>query len=125
MEGSYLDCVAQDVKQYLEENSNVLDQYRDDREELEEYLNDTLWAEDSVTGNASGSYTFNSAQAKENVIAHIDDLIKMCEEFGVDASTIGEHFLQEDWEWMDVSIRCYHLNTAINNVLDGIFANQK
>ena len=122
MEGKYLDWVTEDVKRYLEENSNILREYKDNRDE--EYLNDKLWVEDSVTGNASGLYTCDSAQAKKNIVENFDDLIEMFQEF-CDASTIGEHFLKEDWKWMDVSIRCYYLSVAINNVLDEIFANQK
>ena len=44
----------------------------------------------------------------------------MCNEFGIEAETIGQKFLDEEWEWMDVSIRCYLLDQAISEALDEI-----
>lgn len=48
----------------------------------------------------------------ENMIAD------MCDEFGVESKELGEHFRREDWEWFDVSIRCYLLGQAIAAALD-------
>ena len=45
----------------------------------------------------------------------------MCDEFGTSASDIGEKFLDEDWEYFDVSIRCYLLGQAISEVLDELY----
>ena len=39
-----------------------------DDDELAEYIKDELWAEDSVTGNGSGSYTFNRNLAEEYLL---------------------------------------------------------
>lgn len=69
---NYLEAMKQDVKEYIEENINATDY--EIKEDLEEYLNDTLWTEDSVTGNASGSYTFNRATAK-NMLTKIKILL--------------------------------------------------
>ena len=44
----------------------------DTLEELEEHLNEVLFTEDSVTGNASGSYTFNTYEAEENICHNLD-----------------------------------------------------
>lgn len=60
----YLEAIKADVKDAISDNYD-LNEYRGDREGLEEKLNDDLWTNDSVTGNASGSYTFNSYTAKE------------------------------------------------------------
>ena len=51
----YLEAVTNDVKEYI--NSEIEMSDYSDRDELEEYLNEHLFYEDSVTGNASGSYT--------------------------------------------------------------------
>ena len=116
---NYLDSMKEDVLNYIKDEVTLKDY--SDRNELEEYLNDALWTEDSVTGNASGSYTFNRAQAKEYVqddgFEYINDLVS---EFDIDAAEIGKHFLSEDWEWFDVSIRCYLLGQAIAAALDEI-----
>ena len=55
---NYLENVTADAKQAILENLNYWD--FTDREELEEIANDSLWADDSVTGNASGSYMFST-----------------------------------------------------------------
>ena len=70
---NYLEAVTSDVLDYIKEEIN-LDEWKGNREGLEEKLNDELWTVDSVTGNASGSYTFNTWEAEEN-LAHNWDLL--------------------------------------------------
>lgn len=113
---NYLEAMKNDITEYINDNINLADYA--DRDELESYLNDELFTEDSVTGNASGSYTFSRAQAQEYVKYNIDLLKDACEEFGTDAATVGEWFLSDDWEKMDVTIRCYLLGQAIGEALD-------
>lgn len=115
---NYLDAMKNDIKDYIENEVNTSNY--SDREELENDLNDILWNEDSVTGNASGSYTFNRAEAAEYVNDNIDLLSEACAEFGIDSATVGEKFLNEDWEYFDVTIRCYLLSQAISETLDEI-----
>lgn len=116
---NYLEAMVDDIKDYIDENIN-LDEF-EDRQELEEKLQDDLWVEDSVTGNGSGSYTFDRHKSYENVqgdpdaMDYIRDLVS---EFGVDAETVAEKFLDEDYEYWDVSIRCYLLGQAIGEALD-------
>lgn len=119
MSYNYLEALKEDIRQAIEEGYN-LDEYRGNREELEQKLNDDLWIDDSVTGNASGSYTFNSYKAMEYVKDNLNLVSEMASEFCVSHDEIGEHFLNEDWEYFDVSIRCYLLGQAINEVLDEI-----
>lgn len=96
-----------------------------DADDLREFLQDELWADDSVTGNASGSYTFSRATARDYVMGadfygndNTELVLGMAESFGIDAKTIGEHFLADDWEWFDVSIRCYLLGECIDAVIE-------
>ena len=116
---NYLEEMYKDVENYID-NEITLTDYSD-REELQEHLHDTLWTEDSVTGNASGSYTCNRMLARCYVTDNMDLLNEMCQEFGVDAETIGSKFLSDDWEWFDVSIRCYLLGGVISKVLDDLY----
>ena len=60
---NYLEAMKSDIMDYIrnEVNTNEFSS----REELEESLNDDLWTVDSVTGNGSGSYTFNRAESEE------------------------------------------------------------
>ena len=112
-EYNYLEAVKEDVLNYIEEEICFND--FEDREELEDFLNDTLWTEDSVTGNASGSYYCNTWKAAD-ALAHNWDLLKEAlEEFGFESNPI-----EEGEEWCDVTIRCYLLSTAISEVLDEI-----
>lgn len=107
----YLEAVKEDVKNYLEENGIKVTS--ENREELEEQLNEDLFTCDSVTGNGSGSYTFNTWRAEEYLCHNLDLLAEACEEFGSSMD-----ILKDGAEACDVTIRCYLLNQAIREVLD-------
>ena len=109
---NYLEAVTNDAKQAILENLNYWKFA--DREELEEIANDELWVDDSVTGNASGSYTFNAGEAEENLCHNMGELEEACDEFGQD---IGEA-VKQGAEYCDVTIRCYLLGQAISAALD-------
>jgi hypothetical protein len=119
-----MDSLKNDIKEYLEENfesSELMEMLEDDRDAFEENLYDTLWTCDSVTGNASGSYTFSREKAKENVIDNMDLLVEVLEMFyGDDTKEVGKKFMEQNWEHFDVSIRCYLLSNAISEALDEI-----
>ena len=55
-----MEAITEDIKEYI--NNEVTLSYYSKRDELEEYLHDTLWIVDSVTGNGSGSYFCNALQ---------------------------------------------------------------
>ena len=118
---NYFEAVKADVEEWIENNMDIehdiITGTFEDRDEIEEYLNDTLWTEDSVTGNASGSYTFNTYEARENVLADIEAVVEACREYGVDGMGKIE---DEEWEYLDVTARCYYLGQAIGEVLDEI-----
>ena len=110
----YREAMFDDIKEYISENIELSDY--DDREDLEEYLNDTLWAEDSVTGNASGSYWFNTYKAEEAICHNWDILAEACEEFCCEGD-----ILNKGAEWADITIRCYILSEVIGAVLDELY----
>lgn len=126
----YLDMVKEDVKNWINENINYIDDdVKADKDALSEYLNDNLWTADSVTGNGSGSYTFSRSKAMEDVFADVETVKDALKEFCVPAETIAEKFLDEDWEYFDVTARCYVLGSAIYEVLEdmeeeGFFDNE-
>ena len=111
----YRQAVKDDVLEYIEDNGIVLDGYSE--EYWQEKLYDELWIEDSVTGNASGSYTFNTVQAKEYVEPNAVLAMEAMSEFGYDPKTVVEKFRNEEWEYLDVTIRCYILGSAIAEAL--------
>ena len=109
---NYLEAVTADAKAAILENLNYWK--FSDREDLEEIANDELWINDSVTGNASGSYTFSTWKAEEHLCHNMDELEEACNEFGQD---IGEA-VKHGAEYCDVTIRCYLLSQAISAALD-------
>ena len=114
----YREAIKDDIRNYIDNEINFTD--FDTLEELEEHLNDALWAEDSVTGNASGSYTYNRWTAREYVIDNLDLLWEAAGVFGSTLEDIGNAFLNEEWEGFDVTIRCYLLSSQIPEVLKEI-----
>ena len=108
---NYFEAVKADVQNYLR------DYEREDDESLEEYrerLYDGLWYDDGVTGNGSGSYTFNTAEARKYVLAGIEQVLEACQEFDVSFDELAR---AGKWEDLDVTARCYYLSQAIIEVV--------
>ncbi len=108
----YREHVLEDVREYISNNYSreELKSMADDLDELENKLDDIMWIADSVTGNGSGSYTFNAWQAEENLCHNLDLIQEVGREFGELDLTSPES--------CDVSIRCYYLRECINEVLN-------
>lgn len=117
---NYLNHEIEDVISYLKDNwtPDQIEQLRqeqeNDTESLKEKLYDELWTADSVTGNGSGSYTFNTNKAEEYLCHNLSLLGKALEEFGEENAT---KYLN-DPEAADVTIRCYLLSQAISKAVD-------
>ncbi len=109
---NYEEAVKNDVIEYIKTETNIQDYASENQ--LVNYLNDALWIEDSVTGNASGSYTFNTYEAEENLSHNLDLLHEALREYGVDF----EKALESGPEYCDVVIRCYLLPKAIQEAVD-------
>ena len=133
----YLENVKNDVRDFLEENPPCIHDlvdfiecekidnkgnckyYFEDLCDLKEELNDTLSTDDNVTGNGSGSYTFNREEAKEYVLSGGTDLLRNAIEEGLLTSDdFVKYFTNEDWETLDVIIRCYLLYACIDEAVD-------
>ena len=114
---NYQEAVKNDVKAYFEDNYNDFNGMS--RDELEEALEEACWTADSVTGNGSGSYTFNTWEAEENLCHNMDLLEEALEEFGC-----GIEYLEKGAEACDVTIRCYLLSQAIAEVVNEYMDNE-
>lgn len=118
MRYDYESAVREDVEQAIVDRYTVdelVTMLREDgRDSVEEKFNDDLWTDDAVTGNASGSYTFNTYAAEENLCHNMDLLAEVCAEFGGD---VGDA-IRRGAEYCDVTIRCYMLSGAISEFLD-------
>lgn len=110
---NYREAVKEDVLEYIKNEIDFADY--ETIEELSEKLNEDLFTEDSVTGNASGSYTFSTYEAEENLCHNLDLLAEAIEEFGGNTD-----ILKDGAEACDVTIRCYLLGEAISAALEEI-----
>ena len=118
MRYDYESAVREDVEQAICDRytaGELVAMLREDgRDSVEEKFNDELWTDDAVTGNGSGSYTFNAYIAEENICHNMDLLADVCDEFGDD---VGDA-IRRGAEFCDVTIRCYLLRGAISEFLD-------
>lgn len=118
MNYDYYNAVYDDTKEYMLSNIELSNYYDEednsfDLSELSDNLNDRCWTADSVTGNASGSYTFNRWQAAE-YLSHNWDLMEESVNNGLEPSE-RDRFSEEAW---DVCIRCYLLPQAIAEICE-------
>ena len=109
---NYHIAVKDDIREYIKENYDFV------TEKMRSIIFLDVLGDDSVTGKASGSYTMNRAVAKEYVIENIDLLNRAVDEYGFDKKDIGEQFLSEQWEYLDVLIRFY----LVGEYFDDIFS---
>ena len=107
------------LAEMIDDIKNVFDDYDweyEDRDDLEQQMNDDLWDSDSVTGNGSGSYWLDREKARDAIRGNEDLLIEAIEEFGNSTDDYKKALTEP--EWADVTIRCYLLGQAIGQVLD-------
>ena len=116
MKYNYLEAVKEALRKVVADNDYYL--LGMDQEDAAEWLNEYSWNSDSVTGNASGSYTFNRWKAQEYVSENLDLLADALNEFGEGEAEAGRLFLNAEYETMDVIIRLYLLGEAISEVIE-------
>lgn len=110
----YLAAVTADVTDYISESID-LSKY-ETADELKDELNERLFVSDPVTGNASGSYTFSTWQAEENLCHNFDLLGEALTAFGCDP----DYMVKNGAEACDVTIRCYLLSEAVSDAVDAL-----
>lgn len=111
MKYDYLENIKEDVLEYIKENYE-----KEDYEDLDyNELYDEMFIADSITGNASGSYTCNTWEAEENISHNLDLAEEAYKEFGYE----GVKF-EDGAEAIDVTIRCYLLGEALQEVLEDL-----
>lgn len=115
----YIDSMIEDINNIWMDG----DQYRygswsdcDTFDQLIDQMYDDLFVDDAVTGNESGSYTFNSYESRECVYGNEYLFEDAATEFGLSSETIARHIF--DYEWIDVTIRCYLLSDALREWAD-------
>lgn len=123
---NYLEAVKEDVKTWLMDNSSQFEEIKDNNEidgvidwdGVKDDLNEILWSEDSITGNGSGSYTFNREKARDYVLSDgLQYLKELVDEGWLTYESIGKDVTSYNFESLDVSLRCYFLSQAIEEVI--------
>lgn len=104
-------------KQVLADTYDYIDNYggnygADDFDEIY----DDMFVSDSVTGNGSGSYTFSTAVARENIkdVIFDDEFLWYLRDF---SENIADLFEQGE-EAIDVSARCFALSAVSSEIED-------
>lgn len=108
---NYFESICEDIRQWLDWHDGQVD-FNECREDIETYLLDSLYDDDSVTGNGSGSYYCNSWAAEESLRHNLDLLAEAADEFGY------SNIIEQGAEVCDVIVRCYLLPRAVAHVLD-------
>ena len=111
----YYDAVKEDVLNAIEEDDELLPREDEDRTDYENRLNDALWASE-VTGNGPYAYYYSDEEdAIAAVMTNLDLCIEAYQEFGVDEDAVA---FMRNISSADVTIRCYILPSAIQNVVE-------
>lgn len=111
---NYYDEVLQAVKEAVEDGYSPEDIEPVDLEDYARRLNDAMWVDDSVTGNASGSYFCNAYKAEEALAGNWCLAAEALEEFGYDDINAFE----KGAEWVDCVVRCYLLSQCIADYIE-------
>ena len=116
---NYYENVKSDLKEALEEYQEYskYDWLEDDPDEIGEEVYEKAWIDDSVTGNGSGSYFFNTYKSEEALCHNLDLLGEALSEFGYEGNALAEQ-MGKGAEACDVTIRCYILGQVIGETIE-------
>lgn len=108
--------VANDVENWLNYNDFELSNF-ENREETAEFLQEELWAEDSITGNGPQGYA--SEEECEEFLCHNWDLvIESFDTFGISFPDLRAQYKKKHLaRYIDCLVRLYVLDNAIESVL--------
>ena len=88
-----------------------------DKYQAAEYIEQQIWNEDIITGNGDSWYE-KEKNCEEYLCHNIDLAFQACEDLGVDFKTLRKEFSNGTLaRYLDCTIRCYVLMTAIYDAL--------
>lgn len=115
----YIEETKENAKEYIKENWRYLE------DKTTEEIQDDLFLADGVTGNGSGSFTFNTYKAQQNIteLMFDEDFTNALKwNFGQD---LGE-LIKRGAEVVDVTARCLSLyEFDINEIIEEIKEEQE
>lgn len=118
----YREAVKDSVIDWLDENREEVEARHSqmDEDEFAEWVTDECVISDSVTGNASGSYTFSTWKAEDCLCHNFDLLVEAVEDYGVGGEDVGRAIMQGA-ETCDVIIRCHVLYEVVGQAIEEFF----
>lgn len=105
----YLQAMTDDILAWFFENNIDVNKLSEDEAEK---IYESLFNEDSITGNGSGSYTFDAYRARRYLFNNNELYMNAADELNADYS-----FFCSDPESADVIIRCYLLREALDRAI--------
>lgn len=117
----YREAVKNDVYKWMEENREEVEarHSQEDEADFEDWVISECMIRDDVTGNASGSYTFNTWKAEEYLCHNFDLLVEAVNDYG-GAEWVGKA-IEQGAEYCDVTIRCYVLYEMAAQAIEEFF----
>ena len=114
---SYPSHEQQDIKEFIEKrlDSGTFGMLIQGDEDTIQDVEDLMFDQDEITGNGSGSYTFNTWKAEQNLTGNWDLLREAKEELQPNVDLIDK-----GPEYCDVMIRCYLLDWCFRKTLTDI-----
>lgn len=110
---TFQDYVSEVTKDACEAIDNGYYDYVNDADDL----TDEMWCDDSITGNGSGSYTFSTWKAQQNVSGVIwdEEFIDELSDMDIDLCSL----MKDGAEAVDVTARCIALTgEAAQSIVD-------
>lgn len=135
MSYDYLEAIKADIRGYIKDEEISPADF-DDADEMKESVEEACWTEDSVTGNGASGYTGldRDKQESEMLDGNLSVLLDALRDFGEIVTPAmmdpyGIHSSDSDKEYVDIeyltdlskadiTIRCWYLNRAVNEVID-------
>lgn len=118
----YTEQVRDDILKWIEDNADYynLDRF-EDAEELTEYLEENIINE--VTGVNTGTYTFDSEEAKEYVFNDMNTVIQTMHCYN--GAYVAEKILNGNYEWLDMRTRLEVFHSVVYEVAKEIFRERR
>jgi len=84
-----------------------------DEQEVVDTIVENFTYSDEITGNGSGSFTFNRSEAKDIVLNNLDDMVTILNESDYNAfEEIGKALVEDGFEELDVIARTFVLSQS-------------
>lgn len=115
---TYFEMVKEDLKKAIIDYEV---DWKDDADSIKDTIYEQAWVDDFVTGNGTddgyqGNYS--DIPASEMVKENLEYVVEALTEFCVPAEELARRFINGDYEYLDITARCYTLCWAISEVVD-------